>query len=93
MKRYHVGMSDLASCPHVGPTFAEPRTDQCEECGSRVNLRVCTTCGHVGCCESQQGHNTAHAQASGHPVIKSIPVTEGHFTWCYTCKAYVRGDA
>jgi CPA1 family monovalent cation:H+ antiporter len=78
------------ACSHFGGHVAEPRSSQCEECGSVVNLRVCTTCGHVGCCESQQGHNTAHAKASGHPVIKSLPMGDGHFTWCYTCNAYLR---
>lgn len=77
------------SCPHFDGTTAAPRADKCEGCGSTFNLRVCTTCGHVGCCESQQGHNTAHAKASGHAVIKSLPVREGHFTWCYRCRRYI----
>jgi CPA1 family monovalent cation:H+ antiporter len=76
-------------CEHFDGTVAEPHGEQCEACTSRVNLRVCTTCGHVGCCESQQGHNTAHAKATGHLVIKSLPVGEGHFTWCYACKKYI----
>ncbi|HEX8968896.1 MAG TPA: UBP-type zinc finger domain-containing protein [Chloroflexota bacterium] len=77
-------------CAHLSDHVAEPRTQYCEECGSTFNLRICTECGHVGCCESQQGHNTAHARASGHPVIKSFPVGAGSFTWCYSCRAYVQ---
>jgi len=69
--------------------MAEPRTQRCEECASSFNLRICTECGHVGCCESQHGHNTAHARSSGHPVIKSFPVGPASFTWCYTCGRYV----
>ncbi len=76
-------------CTHFDGKVAEPRASACEECGSTFNLRVCTACGHVGCCESQQGHNTAHARASGHPIIKSLPLEAGHFTWCYTCRAYI----
>ncbi len=76
-------------CPHFGGSEAAPRSERCEGCESNFNLRVCTTCGHVGCCESQQGHNTKHARAAGHPVIKSLPLGEGHFTWCYECQAYV----
>ncbi len=68
---------------------AEPRSETCEECGSWINLRVCTECGHVGCCESQHGHNTAHARAAGHPVIRSLPLTERSFTWCYECGRYL----
>lgn len=77
------------ACPHFTGTLATPSGAVCEECGSDFNLRMCTECGHVGCCESQQGHNTAHAEASGHPVIKSLPLGDASFTWCYTCSAYV----
>lgn len=79
------------SCPHFDGTTAAPRAEACEGCGSTFNLRVCTTCGHVGCCESQKGHNTKHAKASGHPVIKSLPLEGGGFTWCYACEAYIEG--
>ena len=78
-----------SSCPHFDGTTVAPRAEACEECGARFNLRVCTSCGHVGCCESQRGHNTAHAKHSGHPIIKSMPVGAGHFTWCYVCNKYV----
>jgi hypothetical protein len=76
-------------CTHATREAAEPRAAACEECGSTFNLRVCTTCGHVGCCESQRGHNTAHARSSGHALIKSMPVGPGHFTWCYACNRYL----
>ena len=84
----------MAACAHLADIApVPPRTDGCEEClrsGSPwVHLRLCLTCGHVGCCESQQAHNTKHAKASGHPVIKSLPLREGHFTWCYTCRRYL----
>jgi uncharacterized UBP type Zn finger protein len=78
-----------AVCTHAPKDFASPRTGQCEECGSRFNLRVCSECGHVGCCESQQAHNTAHWRASDHPVIQSMPVGAGSFTWCYECRRYL----
>lgn len=76
-------------CLHVGQQVARPRGAACEECGSTFNLRVCTECGHVGCCESQRGHNTAHYRESGHPVIKSFPLGPGAFTWCYQCRRYI----
>lgn len=80
---------EAIGCPHVTLEPAVPRADACEECGSRFNLRACTTCGHVGCCESQQGHNTAHARASDHAVIRSMPIGRSSFTWCYECDRYV----
>lgn len=76
-------------CTHIPETIARPRADACEECGSRSSLRVCTECGHVGCCESQAGHARAHALEHHHPVIKALPLGPGHFTWCYECRRYV----
>ena len=84
-----MSVSAKEACVHFDGSVADPVSDECQECGSRVNLRVCTECGHVGCCESQQGHNTAHAQESRHPVIKSLPLGERSFTWCYDCNRYI----
>jgi uncharacterized UBP type Zn finger protein len=80
---------DTTTCTHAPETIAEPRSGTCEECGSDVNLRMCTSCGHVGCCESQLAHNTQHAEASGHQVIMSMPLSERSFTWCYACGRYL----
>lgn len=76
------------TCPHVPDAIAEPRASLCQECGSARNLRLCATCGHVGCCESQRGDARAHALAEGHPVILSMPAGQG-FTWCYDENRYV----
>lgn len=93
--REHWGMNWIrtsggaqTACSHVPGTLAAPSGGRCEACGSRSSLRMCATCGHVGCCESQAGHARAHALAEHHPVIVSLPVGEG-FTWCYEENAYV----
>jgi uncharacterized UBP type Zn finger protein len=57
----------------------------CPEClkiGSDwVHLRVCLTCGHVGCCDSSpHKHATAHFHGTSHPIITSGEVGE---TWAY----------
>jgi CPA1 family monovalent cation:H+ antiporter len=80
----------LQDCPHYKPDEAAPRARACEECGATFSLRTCTTCGHVGCCESQQGHNTKHARSAAHPVIRALTASprEG-FLWCYQCNAYL----
>jgi uncharacterized UBP type Zn finger protein len=83
------GPASETICTHLTEGVASPRAEACEECGSTINLRACVECGHVGCCESQLAHNTAHARASGHPVIRSMPLNEHSFTWCYDCGAYV----
>ena len=59
----------------------------CEEClvmGSRwLHLRMCTSCGHIGCCDSSPNrHATAHVNESGRPVIRSAEPGEDWF-WCY----------
>ena len=82
-------MIRIAACAHLPATTAAQRADGCEECDSRTSLRLCATCGHVGCCESQRSHGRAHALAEGHHVIKSLPLGDRSFTWCYACDDYV----
>ena len=76
------------SCPHLAGVEPVPaRTEGCEEClkmGTRwVHLRLCLTCGHVGCCDSSPGrHATNHFRQSVHPVIASLEPGE-RWAWCY----------
>ncbi len=66
---------------------ASPRTNGCEEClkigDSWVHLRLCETCGHVGCCDSSKNkHATKHFHATNHPVIKSFEPGES-WRFCF----------
>jgi hypothetical protein len=76
------------ACTHVEPDRKiTPRAAGCEEClaagGRWVHLRLCATCGHVGCCDSSPGrHATAHWHAERHPVIQSYEPGEDWW-WCY----------
>lgn len=79
----------MAGCTHVnGLGAVQPSTDEgCEDClreGTRwVHLRLCLSCGHVGCCDSSpQRHATSHFKAGGHPVIRSFQPGED-WRWCY----------
>lgn len=78
-------------CPHLPnhPHAPAVRADRCEACGVDGSLRVCTTCGYVGCCESQRAHDTRHWRETGHAIIRSLPLTERSFTWCYACNDYL----
>jgi uncharacterized UBP type Zn finger protein len=66
----------------------EPRTPEgCEEClkmgDAWVHLRLCRTCGHVGCCDdSKNKHATRHYHATKHPIITSLEPGED-WSWCY----------
>jgi CPA1 family monovalent cation:H+ antiporter len=77
-------------CAHLrdAPRVVRARTpDGCEEClrdGTRwVHLRLCLTCGHVGCCDSSpMRHATAHYRETEHPVMRSIEPGEA-WRWCF----------
>jgi len=64
-----------------------PSSDGCEEClrigGWWVHLRLCLTCGKVGCCDSSPNrHASKHAGDAGHPIIRSLEPGED-WMWCY----------
>ncbi len=81
-------------CTHLDQIHdVAPRTQGCEEClkqGRRwVTLRLCLTCGHVGCCDSSPGkHATAHFHATSHPIVRSLERGES-WAWCYVDQAYL----
>ncbi|HEX2217834.1 MAG TPA: UBP-type zinc finger domain-containing protein [Gemmatimonadales bacterium] len=79
------------TCPHLPSEPHGARATGCEEClaagGRWVHLRLCLTCGHVGCCDSSPGkHATGHFHATGHPVIQSFEPGEA-WGWCYVDSA------
>jgi uncharacterized UBP type Zn finger protein len=61
-----------------------PGCEDCLKIGSTwVHLRMCETCGHIGCCDnSPNRHATAHFRATQHPVIRSAEPGED-WSWCY----------
>ena len=77
-----------ASCTHLEQTRpVQPSAHGCEECletGDRwVHLRICLTCGHVGCCDSSaHQHATRHHHETGHPIAASLEPGED-WAWCY----------
>ena len=76
------------TCTHVsGIEDVTPSALGCEEClkiGSPwVHLRLCRTCGHVGCCDSSpHKHATKHFHETGHPIMRSFEPGED-WGWCY----------
>ena len=77
-------------CTHLRESKkqVEPKTPKgCEEClkteDTWLQLRLCLTCGHVGCCDSSKNkHATAHFHKTKHPVIRSFEKGE-KWRWCY----------
>ena len=85
--------SDPRLAPNEGCTHASfiqdvrPSADGCEDClriGSWwVHLRMCMTCGKVGCCDSSPNrHASKHARAAGHPIVRSQEPGED-WMWCF----------
>ncbi len=85
----------MSKCNHLEVANDEviPKTpDGCEECLASgddwVHLRLCLTCGHVGCCDnSKNKHATKHFQKTKHPVIKSFQPGE-KWLYCFIDKVY-----
>ena len=87
-------------CPHSrdGIRITEPiaPVKGCVEClrsgDTWVHLRMCTTCGKVGCCDSSKNkHATRHFHETGHAVMQSFEPGES-WMWCYVDEAYVRPE-
>jgi hypothetical protein len=80
----------VSACQHLAdlPDSIQPRTPQgCEEClrdgTGWVHLRLCLSCGHVGCCDSSpHRHASAHFVADAHPVMQSFEPDED-WRWCF----------
>jgi uncharacterized UBP type Zn finger protein len=75
-------------CPHLDQIrITDTDKDYCEDCvaiGSTwVHLRLCLSCGHVGCCDSSPNrHASKHSHKVGHPLVRSIEPGES-WVWCY----------
>ena len=75
-------------CTHLNTvTAAAPSGDGCQEClamgDTWVHLRLCRTCGHVGCCDdSKNRHARKHFQKSKHAIISSFERGED-WSWCF----------
>ncbi len=86
-------------CQHLDAVAAgraqpvTPSSRGCKECletgGHWVQLRLCLTCGHVGCCDSSPNrHATRHHHETGHPVMKSFEPGQD-WAWCYVDREMV----
>jgi uncharacterized UBP type Zn finger protein len=81
-------------CEHfdiINENDISQRTKGCEECekdGTNwVAIRMCLTCGHVGCCDSSVGlHARKHFKHTNHPVMMELP--RKSWKWCYVHSQY-----
>ena len=77
-----------SGCGHLDTLQSvRPSAKGCEDClrigGRWVHLRLCMSCGHVGCCDnSPNRHATGHYRTTDHPIIRSLERGED-WGWCY----------
>jgi hypothetical protein len=80
-----------AGCKHLNQVKTDkPNTSGCEQClktGDRwIHLRLCRSCGHVGCCDSSKNkHATKHYFGTGHAIMSSLEPGED-WSWCFVDK-------
>ena len=78
----------MTTCTHLDQIReVTPQANGCVDCLASgdewVHLRLCMTCGYVGCCDSSLNkHASAHARATDHPIVESFEPGEDWF-WCY----------
>jgi uncharacterized UBP type Zn finger protein len=83
-------MNEPVPCSHLDMIHDDVRpssTRGCEDClkiGSTwVHLRMCMTCGYVGCCDSSPNkHASRHARVIHHPIVRSLEAGED-WLWCF----------
>jgi uncharacterized UBP type Zn finger protein len=82
------------SCSHLDQIGeVTPGSNGCKECleigDSWVHLRLCLSCGHVGCCDSSKNkHATKHFKHAKHPLIQSFEPGED-WKWCYVDEVFI----
>ena len=77
--------ADPATAPADPEPLTQGRCQECDELGESTwsHLRMCLTCGHVGCCDSSpHQHANKHFHQTDHPVMRSIEPGES-WRWCY----------
>lgn len=79
----------MDQCSHLDQIQeVTPSSPGCEDCLKKfrhdwVHLRVCQTCGHVGCCDNSPGkHASRHFRKEGHPIMRSYEPGEEWY-WCF----------
>ena len=90
----------ITTCTHLGMIHVTEAPDDiagCEDClaigGRWVHLRMCQTCGRIGCCDSSPNkHASAHARDTEHPIARSAEPGE-RWSWCYVDDVMVTTEA
>ena len=78
----------MPTCDHLEAIKnPKPHSRECEEClrsgDTWTHLRLCLTCGDVGCRDSSKNkHATKHSWSTQHPIVRSLEPSED-WRWCH----------
>lgn len=87
-------MTEQTLCTHLDQSKdVTPQSKGCAKCIASgdewVALRMCLTCGHVGCCDSSKNrHATKHFEETAHPLMQSFGESSP-WKWCYIDECYL----
>ncbi|MFB6393015.1 cation:proton antiporter [Polymorphospora lycopeni] len=93
--RYVREETTSTACTHLDRIqITESDADECPQCAETgddwVQLRMCLTCGAVGCCsDSVNNHAEAHFRETGHPLMRSLEPGE-NWQYCFIDQSLVR---
>jgi hypothetical protein len=82
------------TCTHLNQIHkVHPSGNGCKEClemgDTWVHLRLCLSCGHVGCCDSSKNkHATKHFHTVHHPIVQSFEPGED-WRWFYVDEMFL----
>ena len=93
LRRAWTGQFTRKHCSHLGSIRATaPASEVCVACVAKGDtwpaLRMCLTCGHVGCCDKARNqHARKHFEETGHPLTKPYKERGMNWIWCYEDQA------
>jgi uncharacterized UBP type Zn finger protein len=93
LRRVWTGRFRQVPCEHLSSVRdVKPEADTCRACQALGDtwpaLRMCMTCGHVGCCDQAKNqHALKHFQTTGHPIVRPYRERGMDWLWCYVDKA------
>lgn len=95
LRRAWTGRFGATPCSHLDMIGeVEAQSDVCDQCVALGStwpaLRMCLTCGHVGCCEkAEHQHALNHYRETGHPLVVPHLEPSMHWIWCYEDQALI----
>lgn len=93
LRRLWTGQFSEKTCGHLDMIReVEAASDVCDRCVASGDkwpaLRMCLTCGHVGCCEQAKNqHALKHFRDTGHPLVRPHKTPGMSWKWCYVDEA------